>query len=191
MIKNFWNNLTISQKYYLGAGLMIICGAMIFQFVISPFFEAKERIQRSLTTNEKTLVELKRLGAEYRLLKQKSLEVQQVLSQRPRDFTLFSYLEKKAGEAGVKAGIKYMNPLKGKTVGPHEETAVDIQLEKMTLRELTNFLYLVESPHELIKINKISIQKMKESPEYLTALIQVVTYKTLIDEMLTLTTDRK
>jgi len=176
-MKELWNNLTQSQKYYLTAGLIFICGAIIAQFVVFPFMDAKERLNRSVAAAEKTLAELKILGAEYGVLKQKSLEIQDILSKRSRDFALFSYLERKAGEVGVKSHIKSMNPLKGKTVGPYEETAVDMQLDKITLKQTTDFLYAVESPPDLIRIKKISIQKMKDAPEYMTAFLQVVTYQ--------------
>ncbi|MBN1663822.1 MAG: type II secretion system protein M [Deltaproteobacteria bacterium] len=178
-MKKLWDNLNLRQKYYLIAGVIFVCGAIFIQFVVFPFFDAKERVNRSLAANEKTLAELKTLGVEYGILKQKSMEIQRVLAGRPADFALFSYLERKAGEVGVKGNIKFMNPVKGKTVGPYEETAVDMQLEKITLRQVTNFLYVVESPNELIKIKRISIQKMKDSPEYLSAFIQVITYQPL------------
>ena len=41
------------------------------------------------------------------------------------------------------------------------------------MKQLTDFLYLVESPEEMIRVRRISLVKMKESPEYLSALIQV------------------
>jgi hypothetical protein len=97
---------------------------------------------------------------------------------------LFSYLERKAGEVGVKSNIKSMNPLKGKVVGPYEETAVDMQLEKLILKQVTDFLYVVESPGELVRIRKVSIQKMKDTPEYLSVFIQVITYLPLKGEAL-------
>jgi general secretion pathway protein M len=183
-MKTLWNNLTTNQKYYIVAGFIFICGAVLVQFVVMPYFEAKERITRSLATHEKTLADLKILGAEYTELKQKSIRIQEVLSRRPRDFALFSYLERKAGEVGVKSNIKSMNPLKGKVVGPYEETAVDMQLEKLILKQVTDFLYVVESPGELVRIRKVSIQKMKDTPEYLSVFIQVITYLPLKGEAL-------
>jgi general secretion pathway protein M len=180
-MKELWNNLTQNQKYYLVAGLIFICGAILVQFVVVPFMDAKERVERSLTAGEKNLAKLKTLGVEFQALKQNSAEIQHMLSNRPRDFALFSYLERKAGEVGVKANIKSMNPLRGKTVGPYEETAVDMQLDKLTLKQVKDFLYAVDSQTDLIRIKKISIQKMKDTPEYLTAFLQVVTYQNLRD----------
>ena len=52
-----------------------------------------------------------------------------------------------------------------------------MKLDKLTMKQLTDFLYLVESPEEMIRIRRISIVKMKESPEYISALIQVFTYQ--------------
>lgn len=178
-MKNTWNNLTTNQKYYAAAGFIFIAGMMIVQFAVLPFFAEKARLNRSIATNEKTLADLKILGAEYSILKHKSTEMQQILAQRPRDFTLFSYLERKAGEVGVKPNIKFINPLKGKTVGPYEELIVDMQLEKMITKQVNDFLYAVESPKELIKIKKISIQKMKDTPEYLSVSLQVATFQTV------------
>jgi len=45
------------------------------------------------------------------------------------------------------------------------------------MKQLTDFLYQVESPEEMIRVRRITIVKMKESPEYLSASIQVSTYQ--------------
>ncbi len=62
-----------------------------------------------------------------------------------------------------------MNPLPSAPTGSYEETAVEMKLDKLTMKQLTDFLYLVESPEEMIRVRRISIVKMKESPEYLSA----------------------
>jgi len=102
-----------------------------------------------------------------------------VIERRPPGFALFSYLEKRAGDAGVKTNIKSINPLKSSPEGAYEETAVEMKLDKLTMKQLTDFLYLVESREDLVRIRKMSAGKMKESPEYLSVLIQVFTYQPL------------
>jgi hypothetical protein len=54
-----------------------------------------------------------------------------------------------------------------------------MRLDKLTMKQLTDFLYLVESREELVRIRKMSVVKMKESPEYLSVLLQVFTYQAL------------
>ena len=102
-----------------------------------------------------------------------------MVERRPPGFALFSYLEKRAGDAGVKANIRSMNPLKSVPVEAHEETTVEMKLDKLTMKQLTDFLYLVESREDLVRIRKMTVGKMKESPEYLTAVFQVFTYQSL------------
>jgi hypothetical protein len=63
--------------------------------------------------------------------------------------------------------------------GAYEETAAEMKLDRLTMKQLTDFLYRVESPEEMIRVRRISVVKMKESPEYLSALIQVFTYQPL------------
>jgi len=73
-----------------------------------------------------------------------------------------SYLEKKAGEIQLKPNIKYINPLKATVAGAYEESAVEMKLDTMTMKQVTDFLYVVEAPKDLVKVSKISISKMKK-----------------------------
>ncbi len=136
-------------------------------------------MRRAIAASEKVLRELAVLGAEYGVLRQRSEEIRRVIERRPPGFTLFSYLEKRAGDAGVKTNIRSINLLPLAPTGAYEETTVEMKLDKLTMKQLTDFLYQVESPEEMIRIRRISIVKMKESPEYLSALIQVFTYQPL------------
>ena len=137
----------------------------------------RQKVIGAIAGSEKTLRELANLSAEYGVLRQRSEEIRRVIERRPPAFALFSYLEKRAGDAGVKTNIKSMNPLKSAPEGAYEETAVEMRLDKLTMKQLTDFLYLVESREDLVRIRKMSVGKMKESPEYLSVLIQVFTYQ--------------
>jgi general secretion pathway protein M len=176
-MKRFWEQLTKSQKYTLIAGLVFVVVALLVQFAAFPYFDARQKVRGAISGSEKTLRELATLGAEYGILRQRSEEIRRVLERRPPGFALFSYLEKRAGDAGVKTNIKSINPLKSAPAGAYEETAVEMRLDKLTMKQLTDLLYMVESREDLVRIRKMSIGKMKESPEYLSVLIQVYTYQ--------------
>jgi general secretion pathway protein M len=178
-MRHFWNQLTKSQKYIVMAGLMFVGAALFIQFAVVPYFEARQKVRSAIVANEKALQELSVLGAEYGVLRQRSEEIKRLIERRPPGFALFSYLEKRAGEAAVKTNIRSMNPLKSSPAGIYEETAVEMKLDKLTMKQLVDFLYRVESPEEMVRIRRASILKMKESPEYLSVLIQVFTYQPL------------
>lgn len=157
-------------------GAAFVIAFLVIQLVIFPLWDARQKMTHSIRANEKALKEMAVLGAEYGVLKQRAEVVRLVLAARPADFTLFSYLEKKAGEIQLKPHLKSINQLKGMTTGAFEESIVEMRLDSITMKQLTDLLYAVESPKDLVRIGKMSISKMKESPEYLTATMQVVTY---------------
>lgn len=176
-MKRFWEQLTKSQKRSLIAGLLFVAGAAILQIIVFPYFDSRKRVEAAIAANEKTLLELASLGREYEVLRRRSEEIRRVIEKRPSDFALFSYLEKKAAEAGLKAHIKSLNPMRPVSAGAYEEISVEIKIDKLTIGQLTNFLYMVESPEQMVRIRKISIDKMKDTPEYLSADIHVFAYQ--------------
>lgn len=172
----FWNKLTVNQRYSLMAGGAAVVVLLIVQFVFFPIYDAKEAARRAIITNQKTINELIPLVSEYRILKQEIAHVQKVIGERPKDFNLYSYVEKKSGEAAVKMHVKNITPAKSSDAGFYEEASVDVKIESVTLRQLTNFIYTLESPQELIRINRLTVVKNKDAPEYLNAVISVMTY---------------
>ena len=177
-MKEYWDKLPRNQRVALLTGAAVLILGLFVQLVAFPLYDARERAKRSIGVNEKILQQLGPLWIEYRVLKEGAQAVQQILARRPVDFTLFSYLEKKTGEAGVKPNVKYINPSRASVAGGYEETSVDLKLEKITLKQLVNFLYMVESREDLIALRKIAVAKVKEDPEYLNATIQIVTIQT-------------
>lgn len=176
-MNDFWSRLTASQKYYLSGGIAFIAAVLFFQFGISPLWATYRKTIHAIAASERALEQMKVLGREYGTLKQRADAVQRVLPGRARGFSLPAYLEKKTGEIQLSPHVKYMNPAKGATTGPFEETNVEMRLDSITTAQLSDFLQEVESPKDLITIGRVSIRKMKESPEYLTATLQIRTYQ--------------
>ena len=176
-MKEFWERLTKQQQLTVAGGGGLVLLILLIQLFVLPFIEAKQTVNQSILKNEKTLAEMRLMARDYEILKRQAGRIQLALASRPQNFSLFSRLEKIAGDAGVKGSIKSINAAKGSISGPYEELPVDIRLEKITLRQLTDFLYLLESPQELIRVSKITLTKMQESPEYLSAQIQVMTFQ--------------
>lgn len=177
-MRDMWDKLTRNQQYALMLGGVVIVLLLLIQFAVLPLYEARDRAKRAMIANERIIKELIPLSVEYKSLKQELEQVQLTVARRSRDFNLYSYVEKKSGEAGVKPHVKYINPAKSSSAGAYEETSVEVKIEKVTLRQLTGFIYLIESPQDLVRTSRVSISKNKEAPEYLNALIQIATYVT-------------
>jgi general secretion pathway protein M len=165
------------EKYLVSIAVCAIAVFLLFQFLIFPFFEERKRIQRGIRAKEAGLKEITRLGAEYRVHKKGFQGIDQILAKRSKGFTLFSFLEKAAGETELKGHIKYMKPSSSVGTGPYKESMVEMKLDGITLNQLVGYLYLIESPENIINIKRISIKENRKESGYLDVILQVLTFQ--------------
>jgi hypothetical protein len=177
MMKEIWMRMDKKQRYYMAGAAIFVLVVIILEFGIFPLWDAKEKVQRNVQTNQKKLSEVIALDREFARQEIKMARVKKVMATRPADYSLYSYLEKKAAQAGVKGNIKNMSSSRGAQTASYEESLIDIRLEKITIKQLTDFLYYAESAADLIRIKRIMISKMKESPEYLSVQLQVASFQ--------------
>jgi general secretion pathway protein M len=166
------------EKYLIGLAVCVIVFAVLIQLVLMPFVDGRQRMQNSVAAQERNLQEIVRLSQEYKALEQDSETLTQRLASRPGNFTLFSFLEKAAGKAGVKNNIKYMKPSASTGKGPFKEALVEMKLERITLKQMVDYLKLIESPDDIVSVKRISVQTNKKETQYLDAILQVLTFST-------------
>ena len=164
------------EKYLIALAAVVIVFAVVIQFAVMPFFEKRERYKNNVTVKQENLQRMVALRQEYLLLQQDSDTLAQRLKSRPKNFTLFSFLEKAAGDAGVKNNIKSMKPSASTGKGPFKESLVEMKLERITLSQMVGYLKLIESPDNLVSIKRISIQSNKKETQFLDAILQVLTF---------------
>jgi general secretion pathway protein M len=169
--------LATREKHLIWAGAVCVAIFILVQFLVFPFFESKRRMARGLKAKEKGLAEIARLSAEYQTYQTASQVIREALSKRKGGFTLFSFLDDAAGKAQVKVHIKYMKPSTSVSTGPFKESTVEMKLEALTLEQLVGYLYLIESPSDLVSIKRLSIADNKKQQGYLDAIVQVLTFQ--------------
>ena len=173
MIKTFWDKLDKKQRYMVAGTAAFVLVALILELVVFPFWDAKAKIRQTIQINQRKLDEVIKLDAEFAGQEATISKIKRIMSTRTADFSLFSYLEKKATQAGVRGNIKYMNSSRGSKSVAFEESLIDMKLDQLTIKQLAEFLYFAESPADAVRIKRITVNKMKESPEYLSAQLQI------------------
>ena len=176
-MRKTWDKLGQRERLAILGGAGIVLAILLVQFAILPFWEEKARVARALDAQEKVLEEMNAELAEYRLIRRDMDVIQQAMASRPPDFTLYGFVERKARESGVRQNVRAINPSRGASAGSYEEALADVSLEKITLRQLVQFLYKADSPRDAVRIRKLTVRKSTESPEYLTATVQLATYQ--------------
>ena len=163
------------EKILVSLAAFCIAVFVLFQFIIFPFFDRREVIGRGIEAKRDGLKEIVKLRSEYESYKRGADGIQRYLRSRMKSFTLFSFLEQAAGKARVKDHIEYMKPSASRTNGRFKESMVEMKLDKISLKQLVDYLYLIESPKNIVSIKRISIRDSKSAPGYLDAVMQVLT----------------
>ena len=169
-------NLNRREKTIIYGAGCILALLVIVHFVVTPFFENKYQLQRSLETRKNELEEMRRLQAEYQALKEK-LQLSEVsLGRREKGFTLFSFMDQLAGQAGIKDRISYMKP--SSTVQKNSNykiSRVEVKLDALTLEQLTTYLYGIETSPNMVTVKKLSISKKDKNENLINVVLQVET----------------
>lgn len=177
-LKKYLNLKTLNrrEKYIIyGAGCLIAL-LIIIHFVITPFIENKNQMQRNLQTKKAELEEMRRLQAEYNALKQKLQLSQTGIGKREKGFTLYSFMNQLAGQAGIKDRISYMKPTN--TVQKNSNyklSRVEMKLDGVTLEQLTGYLYGIETSTNMVIVKKLSISKKEKNDSLVNVILQVET----------------
>jgi general secretion pathway protein M len=165
------------EKYFVSVAAFSLVVFLLLQFLVFPWFETMKRVQRGVEAKEDALKEIIRLSSEYQSYRRGSQDIKQTLTRRKGEFTLFSFLEKAAGDAGVKAYIKYMKPSTSTGPGSYKESLVEMKLEAIALSQLVDYLYKIEAPENLVSVKRISIKETKGESGYLDTILQVMTFQ--------------
>ena len=168
--------LTRREKYSLYAASGIIGLFIIMQFIVLPVFDKHDRLKRSLKVKTKILQQMIALKSEYDAIIQRTDLSKVHFENREKGFTLFSFLDKLSGKAGIKDHITYMKP--STTVqknSPYKTSRVEMKLRGLTLQQLTVYLHMVETSKNMVNVKRLSISKSGKQEGFIDAVLQVET----------------
>ena len=168
--------LTRREKHSLYAASGIICLFIIMQFIVLPVFNKQDRLKRSLKVKTEILQNMIALKSEHDAIIQRTDLSKGHFENRAKGFTLFSFLDKLSGKAGVKDHITYMKP--STTVqknSPYKISRVEMKLRGLTLQQLTVYLHMVETSKNRVNVKRLSISKTGKQEGFIDAVLQVET----------------
>ncbi len=168
------------EKTAVGVALLAVFFFVGFQFILSPAMQKKEKIEKTIRLRQKHLVEMREIQSKYSSFSEKNASLSSVLAERDSNFSLFSFLEKNANSSDVKSNIAYMKPAEVKGDESLKQSLVEMKLQAISLKQLVNFLELVESPENVVGLKRISIQENKKNDGGLDVLLQIVSVDEIV-----------
>lgn len=163
------------DRMVLAIGVAAVLLFLLLQFVVFPLLASRDRLKKGLAVREKAVVEMDDLQGRYRELHGKANALQEQLAGRAAGFSLFAFLEQMAAQSEVKQSIAYMKPSESAADdGPFKEVLVEIKLQDISLKQLVDFLKLIEAPDKIVALKRISVQEGKKEKGTLDVIMQVV-----------------
>ena len=157
----------------------VIClaGILIFlllgQFFLLPTFRRTKRLNKRIRATEKELYEIKRLKKRYLIEKDYFDRV------KKRGGSFYSPIEKFAISCGIREKIISLRPISSPLSPAYKTVGLELKLEKITLKELTQFLTKIESSKEPLSINRLLIEQDREQG-LLKATVELVTVQEIL-----------
>ena len=162
------------ERYIIYAAVGILAVLGIHQFIITPFFENKSRMQRALQRKQEMIVEMKQWQSDYRAINQTAQVSKKRFARRTKGFELYSFLNKMAGKTGIKDRITSMKPTKtAQKNSEYRLSRVDMKLDSIGLEQLVNYLYEVETSENIVEIKKLTINKKDKKKGLISVVMQV------------------
>ena len=148
------------ERYAIMVAAGVIGIFLIVTFIVEPFLSKMDQLKKSLHDKAVMLEQMRQLQSEYGTLTQKAKVSKALFSHRQKGFKLFSFLDQLAGEAGIKDRISYMKPsTKVEKNSPYKISRVEMKLDAITLKQLTTYLYGVETSKNMVTLKGSRFRK--------------------------------
>ncbi len=171
-------NLNKREKIAVTGAAVFLTLFIIIQFIVIPVYEKREALMQQVSIKKDNILDMKILRSEYVIMKEKLESSQQGLKKRPANFTLFSFLDKLAGDTGLKDHIAYMKPSTSiKEDSGLKISRVELKLQEVTLKDLTAYLFKVETSKNMVIVKRLSITKIGKDTGLVSAVLQVETFE--------------
>lgn len=155
--------------------IVVVSGVALITLSILIFFGSMigsiNRLERRIARESEVVQTIERLKVEYAKSRTDVGRLESVVRRTPSTFSLSSHLESIAQQYNIKP--ESMSPKPVPPIELYREVQVEVKIGKVNLRELTDYLYSIESSNQIIRVNSISIKPNSKNPAFLNAVFSV------------------
>lgn len=168
--------LSPRENFVIAAGGLMILVFAAVQFFFLPLVDRKQELERILAVEQDAVSQIADLRNQYLDLSRDMETGQNLLAARPRNFSLFSFLDGRAEKTGVKKNIEYMRPFsQDLDDGPYLVSKVRVKLNNLVLDDFIGFLQSVETSGNSVYVTSMSLSRTGESDALLEAVLETQT----------------
>lgn len=165
--------LTRREKLLTAALAIFAVLWALFAFAVRPVVARVETLNRVTSEKQNELRKLRARSNEYIFLRDSIDNLHTKIASQDKSFELLPFLESLTRKCGLAANVAAMKQQVLPLEPSYRETIVTVQLENLTLKQLIDFLWKVESSEALAKIKSLYIKKNQTNENLLNSVVEI------------------
>jgi len=161
MVTAFLARLSPREQRLVCAAGVVLGGILFSLFIVDPLWEAHDRLRARVAAKERELSEVVALSRTYRVLRQEADRI------RPAANTTISavaFLESLANGTVGRDKVAAINPAGREVRAGTEQETVELTVNRVSLRELVELLYKIDTASIPFRTARLSIKKRYKDP---------------------------
>jgi type II secretory pathway component PulM len=171
-----WERFSSRERVFVAIGVVLTAALLGYHFLVSPFMDRLDVLDRLILLKEKEIVEMNQLRQQYLAAQQKISAVEGRII-RNEGFSLLSFVEGIAVKNQVKDRIVFIRPQPSQVLGEYREVAVEMKLESVTLAQAVKFLETLQNTPQFLRVKRAQLKTRYNDPTLLDGTFVVASYE--------------
>ncbi|MEN8183580.1 MAG: type II secretion system protein GspM [Myxococcota bacterium] len=173
-LRSAWDRLSARERL-LVSGVGGLFGLLVVLLgIVNPLLSASERARERARAADQELSAVVRMRGELDEIQGRLAAVERRIQEGPRR-EIFTTLETLAGQSGVK--VDSMEPQTAPSSEEYKETKVQVVLRGVSLAQLANYLFRIESSPQLLSIKSLRVRTRPDASEMLDVNFSVSSFE--------------
>jgi type II secretory pathway component PulM len=153
--------LSPRERRFVCAAGVVLGGMLIYLLVLDPLWEAHSRLRVRVAAKERELGEMIALRRTYQTLRQ---QTERTRLTGNTNFSPFAFLEGLATSTVGRDKVAAINPAGRETRSGVSQETIELRLNGVSLRELVELLYKIDTAGAALRTIQVSIKKRYKDP---------------------------
>ncbi len=167
-----FSQLNQRERIFVIVGGVTLALILLYIAILMPYRNAMTRLDAQIAVRNQQIQEVHKLRAQYLALQQEVARTERLLDSR-RDFSALTFIENLVESTAGRENLLSMRPQAPVTRNQVTTEAVEIKLEKMTLRQILELLWSVEKATAPMQVSNLYLKQRFDDRSQLDASMTV------------------
>jgi len=167
-----FERLNPRERIFVSVGGVAVLLCLLYFVILMPYRNAMTRLDKQIITRSQQLREVRALQSEYMDLQKQMSLLEKRLAER-KGFSVLTFVENLVGQTAGREKILSMRPQSSVARGVFTVDAVELRLEKLSLKQVLQFLWEVETESVPMQVKSFYLKQRFDNPALLDATMTV------------------